>query len=296
MTTFLTLIVNGASLGSIFAMTTLGFVIIFKASEVLNFAHGSMLLAGAYLIARTAPHIGFWGAITVGIAGAALLALAVERGLLSRLRPGLMAAPTVMTIGVDILLVTELTRGAGSAVLSLHQPWGDHSVALFGIAISVNRIIAMAVAVTMIAAFFAASRWTDWGVALRASAEDSETAALMGVRLGRVRAGTWMVAGVLAAVAGIFLTGAPTPGLDPSIRDIALTAFPAAIIGGVDSTGGALAGGFIVGVAQSLAAGYSTELGFLGDGFGTVVPFLVMLLVLIIRPSGLFGSTEATRV
>ena len=148
----------------------------------------------------------------------------------------------------------------------------------------------------LIAVFFAAFKYSSWGVAMRASAEDGETAALMGIRLGRVSALAWIVAGALAAVAALFLVGAPTPGVSPAAYTVSLRAFPAAILGGLDSTGGALVGGLLIGLAESFAAGYQDQLLFLGRGFGDVVPYVVMIVVLLVRPSGLFGTKELTRV
>jgi branched-chain amino acid transport system permease protein len=104
------------------------------------------------------------------------------------------------------------------------------------------------------------------------------------------------MAGGLAAVAGLFITVFPTPGLAPGTAAVALAAFPAAIIGGLDSVGGAIVGGLVVGVAEVLAEGYESHLGFLGLGFHSVMPYVVMILVLLVRPSGLFGTRELHRV
>ena len=159
-----------------------------------------------------------------------------------------------------------------------------------------NRAIAILVAGVLIALFFLAFKYSNWGVAMRASAEDGEAAALMGIRQGRVSAVAWTVAGALAAVAAVFLVGPPTPGVSPAVYTVALAAFPAAILGGLDSTGGALVGGLLIGLAESLAAGYQDQLLFLGRGFSAVVPYIVMIVVLLVRPSGLFGTRELTRV
>jgi branched-chain amino acid transport system permease protein len=148
----------------------------------------------------------------------------------------------------------------------------------------------------LISLFFLAFKYSNWGVAMRAAAEDGEAAALMGIRLGRVSALAWVVGAGLAAVAGIFLVGAPTPGVTPAVGATALRAFPAAILGGLDSTGGALVGGLVVGITETLASGYQDQLSVLGRGFGAVVPYIVMLAVLLVRPSGLFGTRELTRV
>jgi branched-chain amino acid transport system permease protein len=295
-TQFLSLLLNGVSLGAIYALIALGFVIIFKASEVVSFTQGSLLLLGAYTIARLSHPLGFWLAALAGIAVTALAALIVERLIINRLRGAPVISLAIVTIGVDIILLTELIRRIGSDILNVPHPWGGKSFRLGDVGISQNRLIAIIVAGVLIAVFFAAFKYSSWGVAMRASAEDGETAALMGIRLGRVSALAWIVAGALAAVAATFLVGAPTPGVSPAVYGVALRAFPAAILGGLDSTGGALVGGMLIGVTESLASGYQDQLLFLGRGFGDVVPYVVMLIVLLLRPSGLFGTKELTRV
>ncbi len=296
MTQFLSLLLNGLSIGAIYSLIALGFVIIFKASEVVSFMHGSLLLLGAYVIARYHTPLGFWPAVAVGLAATALAALLTERLLINRLRGAPVISLAILTIGVDVIISTDLTRRIGSDILNVGQPWGGGNLSVGSVGITTNRALAMAVAAVLIAAFFAAFKYSSWGVSMRAAAEDGEAAALMGIRLGRVSMLAWVVAGVLAAVAGLFLVGSPTPGVTPAIGAVALRAFPAAILGGLDSTGGALVGGLVVGLAESFAAGYQDQIAFLGRGFGDVVPYVVMVLVLLVRPSGLFGTRELTRV
>ncbi len=296
MTVFLSLLLNGISLGAIYALIALGFVIIFKSSEVVSFMHGSLILLGAYLVARFNGSIGFWPALVVGILGTALAAVVTERLLISRLRGAPVISLAILTIGVDIIMLTELTRRIGSDILNVGQPWGGDNLKVGSVGITTNRGIAVLVAAVLIGLFFLAFKFSDWGVSMRAAAEDGEAAALMGIRLGRVSMVAWLVAGILAAVAGLFLVGSPTPGVTPGIAAVALRAFPAAILGGLDSTGGALVGGLVVGLAESFAAGYQDQIAFLGRGFGDVVPYVVMVAVLLVRPSGLFGTRELTRV
>ncbi|WP_346622354.1 branched-chain amino acid ABC transporter permease [Blastococcus montanus] len=296
MTQFLSLLLNGISLGALYALIALGFVIIFKSSEVVSFTHGSLLLLGAYSIARLSETIGFLPAVLVGIAITAAAAFVIERLIINRLRGAAVISLAIVTIGVDIILLTELIRRIGSDILNVPHPWGGQSFRVGSIGLSQNRLIAFLIAAVLIAAFFAAFKYSSWGIAMRASAEDGETAALMGIRQGRVSALAWVVAGVLAAVAALFLVGSPTPGVSPTAYAVALRAFPAAILGGLDSTGGALVGGLLIGIAEALAAGYQDQLLFLGRGFSAVVPFIVMIAVLMFRPSGLFGTKELTRV
>ncbi|WP_182897122.1 branched-chain amino acid ABC transporter permease [Microbispora sp. H10830] len=296
MAVFLELLVNGISVGAVYALIALGFVVIFKATEVVNFTHASLLLAGGYVIARLHPLIGFWAALAAGIAAAALVGALVEFLILRRAHVGSRGVLAIVTIGVDILLTTELTRRIGTEVLALGDPWGDRVLRLGPVTVAETRVVALAVAAALIVAFLLAFKFTGWGVAMRATAEDAETAALMGVRLGRVSLSAWAVAGALAAVAAMFLCVFPTPGLDRGTAAAAMKAFPAAILGGLDSTTGALAGGLIVGVTETLMSGYQSELAFLGRGIGDAAPFLVMIVILLLRPAGLFGTKEPARV
>lgn len=296
MTQFLSLLFNGISLGALYALIALGFVIIFKSSEVVSFTHGSLLLLGAYSIARLSDTIGFLPAVLFGLVITATAAFIIERLIINRLRGAPVISLAIVTIGVDIILLTELTRRLGSDILNVPHPWAGGSFRIGDVGISQNRAIAIIVAGILISAFFIAFKYSSWGVAMRASAEDGETAALMGIRQGRVSAVSWVVAGVLAGVAALFLVGQPTPGVSPAGYAVALRAFPAAILGGLDSTGGALVGGLLIGLAESFAAGYQDQILFLGRGFGEVVPYVVMILVLLVRPSGLFGTKELTRV
>ena len=296
MTTFIELLLGGLAIGSVYALIALGFVVIFKATEVVNFAHASLLLAGGYVTAVLHDDIGFWPALGVGVAGAAVVGAAVEFLVMRRHRGSDHSVLAIVTIGVDILITTELTRRMGTEVLSLGDPWGDGVVTVGGITLAQTRIAAFVVAGLLITLFLLAFRHTPWGVSMRAAAENPQTAALMGIRLGRVSLSAWAVAGALAAVAALFLTVFPTPGLERATSFAALKAFPAAILGGLDSTTGALVGGLVVGVTESLATGYQGDLSFLGRGIGDLAPYLVMLVVLLIRPAGLLGTKELARV
>lgn len=297
MSHFLTLVVNGLSLGCIDALIALGFVIVFKAARVVNFAYGSLLLMGAYVVGRTHESLGFPAAVFLGVTLTAVMAVLIGAVLLRRVRladPGTLA---IVTLGVDIMLATDLTRRIGTDLLTTGDPWGAAVVTIGGVHVPQTRVAASIVAVALVAAFLVVVRFTDWGIALRASAERPTTATLMGIRLSRVSAGAWVLAGALAAIAGLFFTAFPSPGVSGAVGQIALgVAVPAAVLGGLDSTTGALVGGLAVGMTVTLTAGYQDQLAFLGRGFGSVAPYVVMLLVLLVRPAGLFGSKEMTRV
>ncbi|GAA2542860.1 MULTISPECIES: branched-chain amino acid ABC transporter permease [Streptomyces] len=298
MTGFLDNVLNGIALGAVYALVALGFVVMFKASGVLNFAHGSLLLFGGYLIAVLHDDLGFAGALALAVLATAALAGALDRFLLQRggLDEQSAHIQTIVTIGIDILLFTDLARRIGGDLLPLGDPWGDSVTELGPVTVADSRLAAIVVSSIVIGAVFALFRFTSWGLSLRAAAEDLEAAALMGVRLGRVRAGGWCLAGALAALAAVFLASFPAPGLERTTGQIALHAFPAAILGGLASPVGALAGSLLIGLTEALVVGYQSELHVLGEGFGDVAPYAVMLLVLLVRPTGLFGGKGAARV
>jgi branched-chain amino acid transport system permease protein len=293
---FVTLLIGGLFLGAIYSLVALGFVTIFRATGVINFAQGSLLLLGAYVIGRTHEQIGFLPAVALAIGIAAVGAALIDIVLIRRVRTADLGTLAILTLGVDILLLTELTRRLGTDVLNVGAPWGSDVVEVAGIRVAASRVIAGGVALLLVAGFAAAFKYTDWGVAMRSAAEDGETASLMGIRLNRVAAAAWALAGALAAIGGLFLTSFPAAGVTGGVGLVALAAIPAVVLGGFDSPQGAVVGGLIIGVVSVLTAGYQSELSFLGRGLGTVAPFAVMLLVLLIKPSGLFGTREVTRV
>ncbi len=298
MTHFLQLLLGGVSLGAVYALLALGFVVIFRATEVVNFAHPALLMVGAYFTARfrTVDDLPFAVAVLLGIGLSVALAVLIQWLLVQRMSGRSVIAVSIMTIGVDVVVHTEITRRLGVDILPIGDPWQNGVVHAGALTIPQTRIVALVLGVVVLAAFFAWFRFSDWGVAMRASAENAGTAALMGIRRSRVAALAWVIAGALAALAGLALTMFPAPGLEPATSAVALRAFPAAIIGGLDSPGGAVVGGVLVGVTEALAQGYGNELSFLGLGFHAVMPYLVMVAVLLARPTGLFGTRELHRV
>jgi branched-chain amino acid transport system permease protein len=290
------LLFGGLSLGAVYALLALGFVVVFKASGVVNFAHPALLLVGVYVTARaTAAGLPFALALPAGAAAAVAIAVAVQRLFVRRMAASSVIAVSIMTIGVDVVVQTEVVRRIGADIMPVGDPWQDGVLTVAGVTVPQARVAALVVCVALLAAFFAWFKLSTLGIAMRAVAEDPATAALMGIGRSRVATLTWALAGLLAAVAGLFLTVFPAPGLEPVAAAVALRAFPAAIIGGLDSTGGAVVGGLTVGVAEVLAQGYAGELAFLGLGFHTVMPYVVMVLVLLVHPTGLFGTRELHR-
>ncbi|HEV8295667.1 MAG TPA: branched-chain amino acid ABC transporter permease, partial [Acidimicrobiales bacterium] len=223
MNTFLQLLISGLALGGVYALLALGFVVVFKATEVVNFAHASLVMVGIYVMARARDGgMSFPVALLVGALAAVTVALVVERLFVRPTARQSLVAAAIMTIGVDIIVQTEVTRRLGIDILPVGDPWGSNTVEILGVTVPETRVAALIVAVAALAAFFAWFKFSDWGVAMRATAEDHPTAELMGVHLGRVSALTWTIAAVLATVAGVFLASFPSPGVSPGVSTAAL--------------------------------------------------------------------------
>ena len=292
MDTFIQVVVNGLGKGAVYALLALGFVIIFKASGVLNFAHGSLVLLGGYVAVRTQEDLGFALSALLGISAAGLGALVIERGLVARRPLADPIALALLTIGVDVIMTEEIIRRLGLDIPFLGRPYDGKPIQAGDVTFFRTQLFALLVGAILVTLFFLAFRYTGWGVSMRALAENREAAALMGIRSGRVTATAWVIAGVLAGVAVLFLATQDFSGsgLSRGTHAIALVAFPAAIIGGLDSTGGAIVGGAIVGLTEALSAQY------ISFEFAKVAVYFVMLAVLIVAPSGLFGTRERSRV
>ena len=212
MSYFLSQVLNGLSYGLVLSLIAAGFAIVFTSTGVLNFAHGSIVLLGAYLVAVTQPTIGFWPAVVVGIVGAAVAGVLVNALLVRHLADPNPGTAAILMLGVDIVLLTELTRRIGNQVLPLGAPWGADVVHIGNIALPEGRVLAAGVAVVVFAGLWFLFARTRLGIGMRAAAADGPTASLMGIRLSRTGATGWALAGLLAALAGIFLTSFPARG------------------------------------------------------------------------------------
>ncbi|MBB6349113.1 branched-chain amino acid transport system permease protein [Nonomuraea muscovyensis] len=288
-------VIRGLGNGSVYALLALGFVIIYKATRVISFAQPALMLAGAVAVSYLAEVTGFYAAVLLAGLLIAGVALAVERVAIRPMvgRPVFVVA--IITLGVDIVVRVVVNAFIGRDVRQVGDPWGFDQVALGPLVVQQRWLAMLAVTAVLVALLFAFFRYTRYGLAMRAAAFDQETALAQGVSVGMVFALSWGLAGFLAAVAGTFVgTG---QGIEQGTWVIALKALPAIIVGGLDSLGGAVAGGLVVGVVESLFQSYQGEYApWLGQNFAVVTPYVVMLVVLLVRPYGLFGTREVERV
>jgi branched-chain amino acid transport system permease protein len=298
MTDFLQLCFAGLALGSRYALVALGFVVIFKASGVINFAQGALVTLGAYLAFNFNQtwDLPFALSLVMAVATGALVGVIVQRLLLRRMVGRPVFAVIMITIGLLFVLNEAMPSIWGYDALDLGDPWGIDTVEIGGVVLAVKDLWTIALAGVVLIGFFLFFRYSRMGVAMRASALDQEAALARGISVRRVFAWSWGIAGGVAALAGVSL-GAGPAAITPSLGLIALAAFPAMILGGLDSPKGAVIGGVLIGVTQTLTAGYQPEYAaFLGNNFYVVMPYVVMIAILLIRPYGLFGTREVQRL
>ena len=297
MTQFLQALVNGVSLAGIYALVALGFVIIYKSMQVLNFAQPALLLLGGYwvLYFATIWDLPFGIAILIGAALAALTGVIVERTTLRPMVGKPVFAVAILTIGLNTVITVIALDLMGVELRQMGDPWGLKFVQFAGLNIAHRQIAVIVTVVLLVSLLLAFFKFSRMGLAMRATAFDQEVALTQGVSVSTVFAMSWAIAAVLAMFGGVFLGSGI--GLDRSAAVVALKALPVVVVGGLDSIAGAIVGALMVAVAETLAATYQPQYAtFLGKGFSQLVPYVVMFIVLLFRPYGLFGTKEIERV
>jgi branched-chain amino acid transport system permease protein len=301
MTKLLQLIASGAALGAVYALVGLGFVVIYRATGVINFAQAGMVVLGAFLVYNATSTWGlpFWLAVLVSMGFGAVIGVLLERFILRRMIGQPVYAVILVTVGLLLLVEPIVTTIWRNPSTNIENPWGLSQISIGDVKLLEIDVATVALAAIVLGLFFAFFRYTKYGVAMRATAIDQEAALAQGIEVRRVVALSWAIAGVVAVLAGTMLgSGAgPGVGLGVGIGIISLKALPAVVLGGLDSPLGAVVGGLLIGIAELLTAGYQADvLPFLPRGFASVMPWVVMLVVLLVRPFGLFGTRDVSRI
>jgi len=320
--TFFQTLIKAIALGSVYVLIALGFVIIFKATQVLNFAAGALSMAGAMfmtiLIAdgglpflpfgnpfapgegESASVVMWFVNVLIALAFAALLGLLIERVAIRPMVGQPLFAMAVITLGIEVAVRPFNLDATALEGRNLGVPWGADAWQLSGAVVPKSYIVAMIV--SLIAGlgvlFFFRSKL---GVAMRAVAFDQEAAMAQGINVGRVFAIAWAMGTALAALGAIIFGMAPFPpggNVSQEIHPLlALRVLPVIVLGGLDSVAGAIYGGLIIASAEVFAGQYLSQWNSaLGSGYSTIVPYLVMLIMLLVKPYGLFGTPEIRRV
>lgn len=303
MTTFLEALVRGLGIGSVYAMLALGFVIIYKATRVVSFAQPALMTTGAVITSYLVPALGFVVftglsfliSVAVAALATALLALVLERVAVRPMVGKAVFTVAIITLGIDVAVRVVANGYIGNGSRTVGFPWGIDTFEVLGVSVQIRHAVMMATVAVLVLALLVFFQRTPFGLAMRAAAFDQEAAMTQGISVGSVFATSWALAGALAAIAGSLL--ATGSGVDQSMWLIALIALPAIILGGLDSLPGAVIGGLAVGITQQLVGSYSRDVApWLGDNVAAVAPYGLMLVVLLFRPYGLFGTPEVRRV
>ena len=297
MTEFLQTLFAGLAQGTMYALIAIGFVIVYRATGVLNFTTGGLLMFGAYLAQRAVQAWGlpFAVAMVVGVVGTGLLAVAVQSLVLSRMagKPHF----TLIMITWAMLIVLEQIPPTlwGYDVLTMNDPWGISMASIGPLQVFEIDLWAVGMALAVVVGLYLFFRYSRLGIAMRATAIDREAAMAQGISPAVVFNTAWFLAGAVAGLAGTFLGGGARV-VSPELSLIALGAIPAVIVGGMDSPAGAVLGGVLVGVAEVLTANYAPVYApWLGKNFHLVMPYIVLIAILTVRPQGLLGSRSVRR-
>jgi branched-chain amino acid transport system permease protein len=289
---FVQLIVSGSAQGCIYGLIALGFVLIYKATETVTFAQGDLMMLGAFagLVLMTMLGMPFWLSVPSAIVAMALFGIFAER-LVIRPVLGQPAFSIVMlTIGISYIargLIT-MVPVIGTETHTLPVPYKDQTLRLGELVLAYEQLVVIGATAVLCLLLYALFRYSKIGIAMQASSQNQIAAYYMGIPVQRLNGLVWGLAAAMAAIAGLLL--APITFVHANMGFIGLKAFPAAVVGGFGSLPGAIVGGLIIGIVESLSGFY------LPEGFKDIAPYIVVLLMLMIKPNGLFGEKLRKKV
>ncbi|ABM59800.1 inner-membrane translocator [Verminephrobacter eiseniae EF01-2] len=289
---FVQLLISGISQGCIYGLMALGFVLIYKATETVSFAQGELMMLGAFcaLALMTVAGFPFWLAVPASIAAMGLFGMGLERAVIRPILGQPAFSIVMLTIGIGYVLrgLVTMIPVIGTETHQLPVPYQDLSFRLGALVLSAGQLVVMLATGLLCAALFALFRYSKLGVAMQAAAQNQLAAYYMGIPVQRLDGLVWALAAAVAAVAGLLL--APVTFVHANMGLIGLKAFPAAVVGGFSSLPGAIVGGLLIGIVESLSGFY------LPEGFKDIAAFIVVLVMLMLRPNGLFGEPLRKKV
>lgn len=300
MDTFVQILVSGIALGFLYALVSLSFVVLLKATGHFNLLPGSFVLLGAYSLYQLHQNMGldFWAALVLAIVIVAALGMVIHYVIFQRIdrradqhAAGL--AVLLVTIGLLSLSQATAVSSWGAEVLLLGDPWGLQTIRIGNVGIALRDLWVIGLSVTVLLVFWLIIQHTRIGVGMRALASDHQAAFVQGISPRTVAPYAWLMSAAAAVTAGVLMATEAGGGLRPTLDVVAFTALPALILGGIRSLPGCVAGGLLLGLLQQLAAGYAPPA--FGQNFATVLPWIIMIIVLLVRPRGLFATREFRR-
>jgi branched-chain amino acid transport system permease protein len=293
---FLQLVISGLVIGSIYSAVALGFVIIYKATRVVNFAQGELLMIGAYVCYAflVQMHVPFWAALLLTILFGMVLAMFVER-LILRPMIGEPAISIIMvTIGLSLVLRSVASAIWGTDIL-VYEPklFPQEMISFSGVPVSLEFVWCFVLSVFLLAVFSIFFKYSKAGVAMRATAFNQQVAQSMGISVKHIFALSWVISAVVSGIGGVLIGN--INGINNTLYHFGLKVFPATILGGLDSILGAAIGGMIIGILENLSDGFCKTY-FDLSGVKEVAPYVILVLILMVKPYGLFGTKEIERV
>lgn len=294
MAVFLQLLFSGIMTGGVYALVALGFVLVWKSTGIFNFAQGQILMVAAYIFWAVLVQLSLplWLAFLVTFLVAACLGLIVERFALRPMIGQPLLAAMMVTLALIAVLEGLVTIIWGSRQEVLPDFFPREPLQLGPVMISQQLLVCFVIAISLFFAFVLFFQRSKLGLAMRATAEDHQVTRSLGIRVSISFALAWVIACIVAAVGGILLGS--INGVNMNLSFLGLKAFPVVILGGLDSIPGAIVAGLIVGMLEKLATGYIDPV--VGGGFAEIFPFIVLLLVLLVKPYGLFGMKRIERI
>jgi len=292
---YLQLFINGLVVGSIYSLVALGFVIIYKATKVVNFAQGELVMVGAYMCFSLTVqfHIPFIWAFFMTLGFSVLLGLLIEKMVLRPLIGEEHISVIMVTVGMSSVLKSLVQLFWGTQIRVYPQVLPTEPIVIAGLPVAPVYIAAFILSAVLFAIFSVFFKYSRTGVAMRATAFDQQAAQSMGIGIKNIFAMSWCIACIVSAVGGVILGN--INGINSQIGHLGLKVFPAVILGGLDSLLGAALGGLIIGVLENVCDGAARQLLGLG-GFREVAAFIILVIILMIKPYGLFGTKEIERV
>jgi len=290
----LVLLTNGIMIGLMYALIALGFVLIYKATDAINFAQGEFVMFAGFLAAVAAEIAGmpFWLSSLLAIGGMVALGFGLERVVLRPLIGRPVIAVVMATIGLAAVLRGTATMAFGAGTRAIVMPVSDDPFELGPVMLPPVQLVGAGVSLVFLAIFTWFFLKSRIGIAMRAVADSQQVAMAMGINVRRYFALAWAMAGLVSALGGV--VWGTMLGVDNQLALVGLKVFPVVILGGLDSVMGAVIGGLIVGIVENFAAGYLDP--YVGGGTKDFAPYVLMILVLMIRPEGMFGRRRIERV
>ena len=289
---FIQLVISGIAQGCIYGLIALGFVLIYKATETVSFAQGELMMLGAFsgLLVMGFWGYPFWVAVLASMGAMAATGYVIERAVINPILGQPAFSVVMLTIGIGYVLrgLVTMIPGIGTDTHVLAVPYKDQTFQWGALMINAEQAVVVVVTALLCLALFGLFKYSKLGIAMQAMSQNQLAAYYMGIPVKRLNSLVWALAATVAAVAGLLL--APITFVHANMGFIGLKAFPAAVVGGFGSLPGAIVGGLVIGVVESLSGFY------LPDGFKDTAAYIVVLLMLMVMPNGLFGQVTRKKV